>query len=203
MSTPAQIHANQANASFSTGPRTEQGKERSSQNSFKHGIYSKALILPTENPLEFKELRDALYAEYQPATTTETLLVDELLHNAWRIRRFRRLEITALDAPHCEAGHDLKLMSLVERALASSERAFHRTLTTLRKLQKDRQAENGFVPAKPELVERTSTSAADGPHPPSSEIGFVPEKTQHPVAAAPSPNFIPRSDLITLLPHGI
>jgi hypothetical protein len=133
---------NRANAQYSTGPKTDEGKQRSSQNSFKHGVYSRSLILPTENPQEFKELREALFAEHNPATATENVLVDELVHNAWRIRRYRRLEISALDAPHCEGGHNFKLMAVVERALASSERGFHRALTALHKLQKER----GFVP---------------------------------------------------------
>ncbi len=40
MASSQQIAANRRNAKKSTGPRTEKGKERSSQNSYKHGLSS-------------------------------------------------------------------------------------------------------------------------------------------------------------------
>src|ERR1700761_7701695 len=45
MATPAQVAANQANSQKSTGPKSPDGKTRSSRNSFKHGLYSKDLVL--------------------------------------------------------------------------------------------------------------------------------------------------------------
>ena len=48
--------ANQANAELSTGPRTEEGKARSSQNSLKHGVFAKTIVLPGESQL--KALRE-------------------------------------------------------------------------------------------------------------------------------------------------
>ncbi|HZQ53175.1 MAG TPA: hypothetical protein VFB14_13315, partial [Bryobacteraceae bacterium] len=41
----AKLAANRANAEKSTGPKSEEGKSRSSRNSFKHGLYSKQLVL--------------------------------------------------------------------------------------------------------------------------------------------------------------
>ncbi len=40
MSTAAQQQANKENAKHSTGPRTDEGKQRTSQNALKHGLYA-------------------------------------------------------------------------------------------------------------------------------------------------------------------
>ena len=58
MTSNDQIAANRANSELSTGPRTEEGKARSSQNSLKHGAFSKSILLPGESQEEF----DALFA---------------------------------------------------------------------------------------------------------------------------------------------
>jgi hypothetical protein len=69
---------NRANSQHSTGPTSARGKARSSQNSFKHGLYSKELIIQGEDPAEFDHLRATLRDEHQPANTVEQILVDEL-----------------------------------------------------------------------------------------------------------------------------
>ena len=54
MSTAAQLTANSANAQLSTGPRTEPGKHRSCQNSLKHGLTAKTVLIPGEDPAEYQ-----------------------------------------------------------------------------------------------------------------------------------------------------
>ena len=41
---------NRANSAHSTGPRTESGKQRSSQNALSHGLTARTAVLPTEDP---------------------------------------------------------------------------------------------------------------------------------------------------------
>ena len=53
MSTRAQKSANSANAQLSTGPRTEEGKQKASRNSAKHYMTAKQLIVPGEDPHEY------------------------------------------------------------------------------------------------------------------------------------------------------
>ena len=91
-SKPNRAAINRANAQHSTGPKTVDGKSASSQNSFKHGLYSKQLVMQGENPAELDALKADLRAEHQPANTTEEILVNEIAEHYWRIRRFRRME---------------------------------------------------------------------------------------------------------------
>ena len=148
---------NRANAQKSTGPKTEQGKAASSQNSFKHGLYSKAVIIPGEDPAKFEALRAELTAEHRPVGVTEELLVDEIAQHYWRMKRYRSLEAqmykaqgvnadggVALDTANLVQCIDLGLFTSIQRALNSAERSFYRALKTLREMQKAR----GFVPAQ-------------------------------------------------------
>ena len=156
---------NRANAQKSSGPKTEQGKAVSSRNSFKHGLYSKAIVIPGEDPAAFEALRADLAAEHRPVGLTEEMLVDEVAQHYWRMKRFRSLDAqmyksnglnedggTAIDTGNWVKCIDLGLFTSIQRALNSAERSFYKALNTLRELQKAR----GFVPA-------TAQTAAGAP----------------------------------------
>src|SRR5713101_3276263 len=70
-----------------TGPRTEQGKQRASRNSTKHGLLSKVIVLKGEPRDEYEELLTGLRETLQPEGTLEELLVEKLAVLAWRHRR--------------------------------------------------------------------------------------------------------------------
>lgn len=57
---PAQVAANRSNANRSTGPRTAAGKDRSSRNAIKHGMYARSSLAITEGP--FAEDKDQVEA---------------------------------------------------------------------------------------------------------------------------------------------
>ena len=134
--------SNRRNAQLSTGPRTTEGKRRSSQNAFRHGLYSKQLVTPDECAAELDELRATLRREHAPASTTEEILVDDLAQHFWRLRRFREMEARVWQ-PDSNLFTPATL-ALLARHLASAERSFFRTLAALTKLQQAR----GFVPQK-------------------------------------------------------
>jgi hypothetical protein len=81
-----QLHANGANATKSTGPRSQAGKARSRLNSRKHGLTAKMLIIVGENADDFDQmnaddfdqLRAELMAEHDPQSVLETELVERL-----------------------------------------------------------------------------------------------------------------------------
>ena len=194
--TPTRAEINRANSALSTGPRTPEGKARSARNSFKHGLYSQQLIIEGEDPAEFDQLRATLRAEHQPLNSTEEILVDELAQHFWRMRRFRALEARAWSPENLDAWCESGLLALIQRSMSSAERAFHKALATLTKLQKDRLAnQSGFVPTKSDEAaypQRAEDSDMDEPalSQPAEDFNmqFVPLKLAP--LAAPGAQFV-------------
>jgi type I site-specific restriction-modification system R (restriction) subunit len=91
MATEKQIAANRRNSQISTGPKTREGKFKSSLNALRHGAYSETHILTTEDPGIFKNLAQEILDELQPQTPTELELVDQLIQTVWRRRRITSL----------------------------------------------------------------------------------------------------------------
>jgi hypothetical protein len=64
-------------------------------NATKYGILSRHTVLPWEDAEEYRELHDALIAEYAPHGPTEGHLVEELAGIMWRKQRLRMAEAGA------------------------------------------------------------------------------------------------------------
>jgi hypothetical protein len=87
---------NRANSLHSTGPRTASGKQRSALNALRHGLTAASAVLPCEDQAAFDTHRRGFFDEYQPATPTETQLVQELADTSWRLNRIPLLEANLL-----------------------------------------------------------------------------------------------------------
>ena len=74
MTTAAKTAANCANALQSTGPRTVEGKTRSSMNAVRHGILSRAVLLPDESPEEFESFAAGWRTALMPVGEAESAL---------------------------------------------------------------------------------------------------------------------------------
>ena len=96
MATRRQKKANRKNAKRSTGPRTPEGKARSSQNASRHGLFARDTVLPDENPQEFIQLIDQLELDLKAVGGFERRLVCHIADAEWRMRRLVRLETGAL-----------------------------------------------------------------------------------------------------------
>ena len=97
MATTAQMAANAANAQHSTGPRSDEGKQRAAANAVKHGLTGAFAVLGHENQLEFDFILERLVEEFGAETEHERFLVGQMAQARWRISRVDRIENTALD----------------------------------------------------------------------------------------------------------
>ena len=92
MSSQTKSESARINGAKSRGPKTEAGRQRSSQNSLKHGLTAQALVLPTEDPEEFQQLLSSYLDQFQPRTPAEVHLVDEMVASKWRLQRLAMIE---------------------------------------------------------------------------------------------------------------
>lgn len=100
---PRRLRANQANAQRSTGPRTAAGKAVASANARQHGILSRHLLLPGEDPAEFNALLQELMQDQQPVGTLEMALVERMAVALWRQRRLVAAEAAQVQSQQVKA----------------------------------------------------------------------------------------------------
>ena len=217
MATEKQISANRANAAKSTGPRTAKGKAASSANAFKHGIYAKSVLLDGEDPAEYQALRDGYYQDFQPATTDERELLEDVIKNRWKLNRLQAtytqmwnfsLESDADNEyrrPHLPLVRTFNWLAdnfaNLRRETSAAERAFHRARTALIKAQSDRAKLASFHQESPH-AEPIPAPVATPPVPP--QIGFVPANLRtavSPTAKPQCPAIAPAPDPWPLAPR--
>jgi hypothetical protein len=82
-----QIDANRRNARKSTGPRTEEGKQRSRCNAVRHGLTAETVIGALEDAEDYQAFEAAIIADYDAQSAVERELVLRLASLLWRLRR--------------------------------------------------------------------------------------------------------------------
>jgi hypothetical protein len=92
MSSFRQIEANRRNARLSTGPITEEGKQRSRQNAVRHGLTAETVITALEDAEDYAAFELAVAVDYGAQTAVERELVLRLASLLWRLRRATAIE---------------------------------------------------------------------------------------------------------------
>jgi len=87
-----QIEANRRNARKSTGPSTEQGKQRSRCNAVRHGLTAETVIGALEDAEDYQAFEAAITADYDASSAVERELVLRLASLLWRLRRATTIE---------------------------------------------------------------------------------------------------------------
>jgi hypothetical protein len=87
------------NGSKSRGPKTEEGKQRSSRNACKHGLAAATFVLLESERDDdgFDRLLQAFIARFQPADEIEYELIYEAAAARWKLRRAWSLEVSSID----------------------------------------------------------------------------------------------------------
>ncbi len=140
-----QIEANRANALHSTGPRTDDGKQRSSRNSEKHNLTGGSAFIHGEDPEEYEAHVAAQIRQYKPSAEHELYLTRELADAMWRMNRARRMESELLErslnpftADDDETAIQLQRLT---RYIAAIERTYYKAYNELKKISLERNAQ--------------------------------------------------------------
>src|SRR3954453_18020285 len=107
---PAQLAANQRNATRSTGPTSPEGRRKSRANSLKHGLTGQGIVLPAEDADEVEDRFRTLQVEMAP----NSLLARQLV---------RRVAFLTVRLQRCEAHEARNLAHKIRRAAADFDDA--------------------------------------------------------------------------------
>jgi hypothetical protein len=175
------------------GPRTPEGKRRSSLNATKFGIFSKICIAPAEELATYTAHCSAYAAALQPMGIIESDIVQQIADLRYRLKRCNSAEqsifargfedhiddistgLPEVDTALAEGAtflqhiHFLELLSLYESRL---QRAIERNTAQLEKLQSDRKS----------ATEKAEAEAVHAKKQPASEAAA------HAGSPAPIPN---------------
>ena len=164
-----QLEANRRNAQYSTGPRSEHGKENSSRNSTKHGLF--AVPQSTEAHDHFTA---AIIADLNPANHLERQTAQLIAEDHYRLNRIREIETGIFSrssdpaAIFLEHSKELERLTLYESRI---NRNLQRNLTQLKTLQTERKAERARQMAEARLLAQVNLAQNLPYHP--EQDGFV------------------------------
>ena len=148
-------------------PARPRGYDRSRMNAVRHGLWSKAPVLPFESAEEYEALVDHLCEEYGPRGPTEAHLVRELAHVIWRRRRLKWAEVEAANTHflHLQRGREDWTPGMPPRPrpmIRDHQRLFRRINKTKARKPADTGGESG-----------TSSPLAIGDYQNLDEVGRV------------------------------
>jgi len=100
-----QIEANRRNALKSTGPQTQEGKERARCNAVRHGLTAETVISALEDAEDYKAFEAAIIADYDAQSAVERELLLRVASLLWRLRRATTIErgLFEIQAEHLHA----------------------------------------------------------------------------------------------------
>ena len=79
MTSQRKIEANRRNAQKSTGPKTEEGKNKVRFNALEHGLCAETIVLPHEDAQAYQNRLQTWTAEVGPRTDMEAYLVGRMV----------------------------------------------------------------------------------------------------------------------------
>jgi hypothetical protein len=103
----ARAAVNRKNAACSTGPRTEEGKRRSSLNALRHGLTGQTVVLPEDDLAAYQKHCAQFHAELKPQGLLETKAVQTIADTYWRLDRIRAMENNLFSLGFQELSGDL------------------------------------------------------------------------------------------------
>ena len=171
------------------GPRTIEGKRRSSMNALKHALNGRTVLLPTDDHEIYARLQTKYFENLKPEGFSETELAQAIVDSQWRLNRIKSLEESLLAMGQIEPMQSFTLEDDIDEALEQGQsyrshyrafanlsiyegriqRAKDKALNELKALQKAREEKHAqdledalMMKQFDEMEGRTCDPAADG-----------------------------------------
>ena len=164
--------ANRRNAQRSTGPKTPEGKARSSQNAVTHGIFVKKFLngAAPETIVEMEALAAGIREHYEPADMLEEMLLQKIVIEAGREHRVLAFE-QKFEQSSSSPIHLVACLGHVVRYTTSTSRALYRAIQELERVQAARKARESAAASAAQSVapdtktdeERSASRVEDNP----------------------------------------
>jgi hypothetical protein len=157
---------NRTTPNNSTGPRTPEGKQRSSLNAFRHGLTGQTVVISPEDQKHFAAFCRGFFEDFKPEGNHEIQLVQNIATCFWRLNRIAAAEqsLLSLETLACEDQintaddrartacaaakafesqiKQLANFTLYEQRIAKRYESYYAQLKALQKARKGEQAEN-------------------------------------------------------------
>ena len=104
MCSERKIEANRKNAQKSTGPKTQEGKDKVKFNALRHGLYAETIVLPHEDADAYQNRLETWTADLSPRTDMEAYLVKRMVKISWQLDRADAHECAILTERIVEQG---------------------------------------------------------------------------------------------------
>jgi hypothetical protein len=102
MSSDRQIEANRLNAELSSGPKSPDGKAKSSLNAVKTGLTGRTVLLSSEDAALYTTHIERIFKKFSPFGDDEANLVQSIADTEWRLLRIPGLEMGIFALGHIE-----------------------------------------------------------------------------------------------------
>jgi len=109
MPSRARIDAGRSVGTLAKGKKFEEACQKCAQNSVKHRLFSKTLVLANESPELFESTRKTYYDLWKPENEFEADLVNDMVAAPWCLNRIMMVETEALDLRHASMNHSGEL----------------------------------------------------------------------------------------------
>ena len=158
-----QLDANRRNAQYSTGPKSENGKQNSSRNAIKHGLFA----VPQSTAAHDK-FTGPIIADLAPANAHETQIAQLIAEDHYRLNRIHEIETgifsRSLDplAIFLEHSKELERLTLYESRI---NRNIQRNLAQLKSLQSERKTARAQQMAEAQLLAQVNLAQNLAYHP--------------------------------------
>jgi hypothetical protein len=145
-SSKRRLLASRKNGALSRGPKTPEGKSRSSYNATRHGLLSNCIVLRNESREAFDDLLNQFVEHFGPLNDVEFGMIEDMASCYWRLRRVWAIETELLNSgmEKQPPGHEMARLAssfselavspqlaLLNRYEARLHRSFQRGLANL------------------------------------------------------------------------